>query len=256
MSFIKSFLIAFSMYSKIPMPQFSWEDEDMQYILGFFPLIGGVIGVITIGWYWLCSYFGIGILCFTAIGAAIPVMISGGIHLDGFLDTMDALHSYQNKSRKLEILKDSHLGAFAVIELVLYYLIYVGCYSELSGTRAVLLLAGGYMLSRIFSSIGAVMLPNARGEGMLFLFSDKAKEKMVKAMLFIELICCAAFLIYNSKTGGFVLFAGSALTYVFYKRKSRKEFGGITGDTAGFFVTLCEGVQIVLIAGMCVINLC
>ena len=59
-------------------------------------------------------------MCFAFVGLAIILLVTGGIHMDGYMDTMDALHSYGNREKKLEILKDSHIGAFAVIMTVLY----------------------------------------------------------------------------------------------------------------------------------------
>ena len=117
MRIIKSFIIAFSMYSSIPMPQFEWKDEDMKYILCFFPWVGAVVGACIYLWKMICDRFGIGLLCYTCIGAVIPLLITGGFHADGFMDTMDAFHSYQPKEKKMEILKDSHIGAFSVIML-------------------------------------------------------------------------------------------------------------------------------------------
>ena len=95
MRIIKSFFIAFSMYSKIPMPQFQWKDEDMRYALCFFPWVGAVIGALWYLWKWFCDRFAVGTLCYVAVGTAIPILITGGFHVDGFLDTCDALHSYQ-----------------------------------------------------------------------------------------------------------------------------------------------------------------
>ena len=56
-----------------------------------------------------------------------PIIITGGIHMDGFLDTQDALGSYQPRERRLEILKDSHAGAFAIISCAVYLMMYVAC---------------------------------------------------------------------------------------------------------------------------------
>ena len=125
MHILKSIVIAFSMYSKIPMPQFEWKEEDMKHVLCFFPWIGIVIGLCLYFWRLLCDRFGIRNLCYVFIGTAIPLLLTGGFHVDGFMDTMDAFHSYQPKERKLEILKDSHIGAFAVIMLAVYGLIYI-----------------------------------------------------------------------------------------------------------------------------------
>ena len=59
MKIIKGFVIAFSIYSKIPVPQFDWKEEDMQYHLCFFPLIGLVIGALEAGWFFLGNAVGI-----------------------------------------------------------------------------------------------------------------------------------------------------------------------------------------------------
>ena len=105
MKLLKAMVIAFSIYSKIPVPQFEWKEEDMEYMMCFFPWIGGVIGLLFYGWAVLCEKLAIGNVCYALIAAAIPLMISGGFHVDGYMDTMDAFHSYQSREKKLEILK-------------------------------------------------------------------------------------------------------------------------------------------------------
>ena len=136
MKLLKAMVIAFSIYSKIPVPQFEWKEEDMEYMMCFFPWIGGVIGLFFYGWTVLCEKLAIGNVCYALIGAAIPLMISGGFHVDGYMDTMDAFHSYQSREKKLEILKDSHIGAFAAIMLALYYMIDIAAISEIHTQKA------------------------------------------------------------------------------------------------------------------------
>ena len=131
MHIIRGIAVAFSTYSKIPMPQFVWKEEDMRYSMCFFPWIGAVIGAILWGWFRLSALLGISTLAFILISAALPLIITGGFHVDGFMDTMDALHSYQPRERKLEILKDSHIGAFSVIKLAEFGLIYVAALSQI-----------------------------------------------------------------------------------------------------------------------------
>ena len=188
MRIIKSFFISFSIYSKIPVPQFAWKEEDMRYTLCFFPWIGAVIGALELLWFWLCGWLGIGTLCYTAVGTAIPLVISGGFHVDGFVDTMDAFHSYQNRERKLEILKDSHIGAFAVIMLMLYYLIYAGAFSEIRQWKSMGVLAAGFFASRCLSGIGVVSFPSAKSDGLLYLFASSAHEWIVKISLYVQLV--------------------------------------------------------------------
>ena len=97
MKLLKALVISFSMYSGIPMPQFEWKEEDMKYMLCFFPWIGAVIGAGIVLWSMLCKQAELGMLCYTMGGAAIPLLITGGFHVDGFMDTMDALSSHAER---------------------------------------------------------------------------------------------------------------------------------------------------------------
>jgi len=170
---VKSLIIAFAMYSKIPMPRVDWEKKALSWALCWFPLVGAVIGAVLYGWMALARYLGFGPLFFAAFALLIPIALSGGIHLDGFCDTCDALSSHQTRERKLEILKDSHTGAFAIICCGLYLLMFFACWSEVAAAgRAALVLALGPVLSRSLSGLFAVTLPNARGTGLLATFTD------------------------------------------------------------------------------------
>ena len=88
-----SFKIAFAMYSKIPMPRAEWKEENMRYAMCFFPLIGIVIGAFVILWGHAAAWLKAGSLLRGAGYVLIPVLVTGGIHLDGLLDTADALSS-------------------------------------------------------------------------------------------------------------------------------------------------------------------
>ena len=109
MSLLRSFCIAFGMYSKIPMPKFEWNPKDMRYTMCFFPLISIPIALLVLLWFYLCQWLHIHSFLFACILTAIPVLVTGGIHLDGYCDTVDALSSRQPREKKLEILKDSTL---------------------------------------------------------------------------------------------------------------------------------------------------
>lgn len=248
MKILKAMVIAFSIYSKIPVPQFEWKEEDMEYMMCFFPWIGGVIGLAFYGWAVLCEKFAVGTLCYALIAAAIPLIISGGFHVDGYMDTMDALHSYQSREKKLEILKDSHIGAFAAIMLVLYYLIDIAAISEIHTRKAVFAVAAVFFLARCLSGIAVVTLQPAKKEGLLYTFASGAQKEKVKRGLYLQLILCMALMIIISKEYGVAAIIASLLSFLYFKKKSYKEFGGITGDTAGFFVTVCEAAVAVAVA--------
>ena len=251
MHILKSIVIAFSMYSKIPMPQFEWKEEDMKHVLCFFPWIGIVIGLCLYFWRLLCDRFGIRNLCYVFIGTAIPLLLTGGFHVDGFMDTMDAFHSYQPKERKLEILKDSHIGAFAVIRLLVYSAVYFAALfwmADQGKEQAFLLFAGIFYLSRILSGFAAVNFRGARKNGMLYTFTSVTDRYRVNALLGIQFVICLVGmgLVDIYKTGAVFLAAGLVLCY--YRHMAYKEFGGVTGDLAGYFLCVSELCMTVVLA--------
>lgn len=248
MKILKSCAIAFSMFSGIPVPQFEWEEDNMKYVLCFFPWVGAVIGICVSLWFFLCKRFGIGNTAYVFVAAAIPIAVTGGIHVDGFMDTMDALHSYGSRERKLEILKDSHIGAFAVIRLFLYYLVYMAAFSEIRDGRTVAVLAVGFALSRVLSGIGAVTLRSAKEDGTLKTLSDNAGKKAVMVLLAFQFVLCAAGMLALSFWTGLFTVAGAVLSFWYYRYMSYRKFGGVTGDTAGYFVLICEEVMVVAAA--------
>ena len=248
MKIIKAVIVAFSMYSRIPMPQFVWKDEDMKYMLCFFPWVGAVIGACLYGWCALSEKIGVGVLGYTLIGMVIPLLVTGGFHVDGYMDTMDAFHSYQPKERKLEILKDSHIGAFSVISLVIYGLVYATAFSEIRDMKSVAVVAVGFVLARCLSGIGVVTFPGAKKDGLLFMFASKAQKKIVRGALYIQGIMCIAVMILLSTIAGSVAVIAALGVLWYYYRKTKKELGGITGDTSGWFVLLCEAAIVVSVA--------
>ena len=164
-----SFKIAFAMFSKIPVPQAEWTKENMKYMFCFFPFIGAVIGAVSLGAAWLANYLGFNVTFLSVALTVLPVLITGGIHVDGLLDTADALSSWQERKRRLEILKDSNAGAFAVITAGVYFLCWLGAYSEICFDRqAMMIVAFGFMVSRCFSGLGVITLPKAREDCRIF----------------------------------------------------------------------------------------
>lgn len=245
MHLFKGFCISCAIYSKLPVPQFEWKEEDMRYHLCFFPFIGIIIGAIELLWFFLCTKAELNTVCRVLIAAAIPILITGGFHIDGFMDTMDALHSFQDSKKKLEILRDPHIGAFSVIMLLCYTLIYVGALAELVNWNQIFIFGIGFALSRSLSGMAVVSFPMAKKDGMVAYFSDYAQKKRVFMILLFQSIIFAIAMIFVEPRSGCTSILFVLLFYLYYYQKSKKEFGGISGDTAGCFVTICEVVILV-----------
>lgn len=239
-----SLKIAFAMYSRIPMPASEWTRENKSYAMCFFPWIGGIIGILTWGTYqagvWLKGAgFPVSDLTVTAALVLIPVLVTGGIHLDGFLDTQDALHAYQPRERRLEILKDPHTGAFAVLAGIVYFVMMFGVYASIT-EESIRTVSVGFVLSRSLSGLSVVSFPQARKQGMAADFSGSAAQSTTRKVLGAYLVLTVAVMVLAGGIPGAAAVAAAGLCFVYYYRMAIQKFGGMTGDLAGYFLQICE----------------
>lgn len=245
MGILRSLLIAFAMYSKIPVPSAEWKKENMRFILCFLPLVGAVIGLIWYAVFWLLMHIGVGVLARTCLLTALPILLTGGIHVDGYMDTMDALNSWGTREKKLTILSDSHIGAFAVIMTLVYYLMQLAVFSEIRLEMA-LLPAIGFVYARSLTGTAMVYMPGNKKEGLAYTFVEASDRPRVRVSLLVWNILCAAGMILISPYTGFAVTAAGALWTLVYCRKMKREFGGLSGDLCG-----CLILELELICASC-----
>jgi len=257
MRIIKNIIVAFSLYSRIPMPHFEWKEEDMKHNLIFLPWIGAVIGGLCFGANLLMGLKPISYICIMAVLSVIPLIVTGGFHVDGFMDVQDALKSYKSKEEKLEILKDPHIGAFSVIRLAIYGLIWTAaisivCYSADSSYRYLFFTI--FALARCVMGMLSLMLKKARKNGMLNMETDKATV-VDRVFLGIQAAVCIALAVWINIFGG-VLFVVICLGYtIIYRHICYKQFGGVTGDTTGYGLVTLEELLLIGIAALCIAGL-
>ena len=233
--------IAFSMYSRIPVPQTAWTQEGLREVFCFFPLVGAVVGGALWGWLWLAQRLGLGAVLTAAVATALPLLCTGGIHLDGFCDTVDALSSHGDREKKLAILKDPHVGAFAVMGCGAYLLLTFGLWSEYRfNPRGTAALALGWVLSRSLSGLSVVTFPKARREGLASTFAQASQRHVAVVLAAWALACAGGMLWWELEVGGACL-AAALLVFCYYRHVALGQFGGVTGDLAGWFLQLCEG---------------
>lgn len=237
----KSLLLCFAMFSRVPIPRTDWSKKNMRYLMAFFPLVGLFVGAVTFAWGYLCSLFafspllrGVGFTC-------LPVLLTGGIHLDGFCDTVDALASHADCKRKQEILKDPHIGAFAGIFVGIYLLAYTAFAAEADLTAsflcAYLLL---HVLARCLSGVAVVFFPCAKSSGLAHTFADAAARRVNGIVLSIWGGISAVLLVLLCGIGGAAAVVISLAVFLLYRHTASRQFGGISGDLAGWFLQLCE----------------
>lgn len=225
------------------MPRADWEKENMKYAMCFFPWVGAVIGACVYLWGRFAGNIPVGSILYAAVLTLIPIFITGGIHLDGLLDTADALSSWQTRERRLEILKDSHTGAFAIITCCMYFIAYFGFSSELfemQRIEGIGVIAIGFFLSRCLSGFSVTAFPCAKDSGLAATFANGADKKRAGKVLIAEGILAIAVMIWVSIPLGIAALVAALLTFWWYHHMSVEKFGGITGDLAGCFLQVCE----------------
>lgn len=241
MNAFRGLITAFSTFSRIPMPHMAYREENGKYAMSFFPLVGAVIGAALWAVYELCIALEVTQMLRAALLCATPVLLTGGIHLDGYCDTVDALSSYGDRQKKLAILKDSHAGAFAVIRCGLWLLCYAGACAQI-GRREMPVLALGFVLSRALSGLAVLFFRPARADGM-----GAHESRSAKPGAKVNVICLGAFAL-SAAVGmialdplcGAVCTAAALVVFWRYRCVAYGQFGGFTGDLAGWFVQHCE----------------
>lgn len=250
MGVIRALIAAFSTFSRIPVPSVRLDEKDFRYTLCAFPAIGLVIVLLELIVFKVSSLAGLGDILRVCIMCAVPVIVTGGIHLDGYCDTCDAKSSYQAVEKKLEILKDPHIGAFGVIRLIVLILIYVAAVSEI---KNVWLFGLTFIMSRAFTAISVVSLKSAKKTGMGASEKDNSNKIVVIASSVIWILACLSAGYMMSDIAGLItsvcMTVACAVTYMLYVRSVYRQFGGFTGDTSGWFLCVMESVM----AYVCVI---
>jgi adenosylcobinamide-GDP ribazoletransferase len=237
MTILRSIAMAFSMFSKIPAPGVNWEKANMRYILVAFPLIGLVNCAVLFAWYFFGTKFAVNNILYSAGLTLFPIFLTGGIHLDGFCDTMDALSSHASPERKREILKDPNAGAFAVIYLGVYLLAYFAlCTEQLLSLESVAALGAISVGSRAVAGFASLTFPTSKGGGLLDTFRNSGgKISAIICVIWFILAASAAVIFSN-----FSVLFGFAIAVVYVRAMSKRQFGGMSGDLAGFLICLTE----------------
>ena len=234
-----SFLLAFSMYSISPKTKVERSNENTKYILVFIPLVGAAIGLIMSQWAvaypYLCSYM----ILPAVVGAVLPSMLSAGSHLDGFFRTVDALCSHQPRERKLQILEDSHGGYYAIIVCVWYFMLAIGVWSEMP-VDGWFILAFGFVISRALYGFSILALKHAKESKCSIYVPEGSLKKTESIIMIVYVIICAVCMIALNPSMGIACLVGAAIAFILSMSVAFRHFGGVTEDTAGFFVQICE----------------
>ncbi len=246
-SLLEALVIAFSMYSAIPMPQIQWNKRNIACAIAFLPAVGLVSAAGIWGLYEFCRLLSLAPALFSALAVMLSILITGGIHLDGFCDTCDALASHSSREKHLAILKDPHVGAFAVIYTCALILLQFGAWYQLYLAPGYLAAAfSAFIISRVLASLAVLKIKKASEQGLAATFSQSSKGLVLPLIAIAALTVTAAVL--YSGWPALLAALGALLFFMVFKRMAIKQFGGITGDLAGFLLVGSETLMLLTAA--------
>lgn len=256
--YFKGFLMAISMFTVIPLPRYEWDDEGGKNIMKFYPVIGLIVGLIWYGVFRLLNLLGASIMVTTAITLITPFILTGMLHLDGYMDVCDALLSIRDKEEKLRILKDPHTGAFAVISVVMLFVVnFSGLYTVISNS-----IQDNSINNINTSAIGLILIPIISRSlmGYLLLSKESMKRsslgaffkqgtgKIDRVILLSCLIISSIILVDIFGAYGLIISLAMILVSTFLVNNAVKEFGGMSGDSAGYGLVIAETIGILILS--------
>ena len=233
-TYLNAFLMCQSMFCAIPAPQV-WDERARDKMLLFLPVVGLELGLIWAGLGWLCRFLGLPELVTALVLTVWPWLSTGFLHLDGFMDVTDAVKSCRSPERRREILKDPHVGSFAVIGLALLVLAQFVFFASVGRETPLWVLVFVPAVSRCCSALAVTVLPAMSTSQYAEQKKPREHVAVLTAILLIFLTM-AVFLCGKYAAVLVAVLAGYGLTL----RRGYRSLGGMNGDIAGAALTMGE----------------
>ena len=235
---MNSFLVGLQFLTRIRIVrQTVWTAEDFGRSTRFFPLVGLVLGIC----YALAAWTLISVLGMRALTAALllilPLILTGGLHADGFMDTADGVFSGRERERKLEIMKDSRVGSFGVVAFVLLMFLQFALLLDMSPPLLVSVFFVMPIIGRMAMVLAVSCFPYARADGMGKTFADMADRGTVA----IAAVTTSVLVIPIGLLATLALVLGIVFALLFC-RWMTAILGGVTGDVYGAATVLTETI--------------
>jgi adenosylcobinamide-GDP ribazoletransferase len=225
------FLSALTLLTTAPVPsRWSLPTSNLGKSLPWFPLIGAILGVIlSLGFYFLRFVFSTFIS--SALVLALWAALTGALHLEGVADSGDGLLSTAPREKRLEIMRDPHVGAFGLIALCI---VLIMKFAAIASLRNTVFLALAPIIAR-WAMVLAAAFPLARTEGMAARFSDGLSRRGTLIATLFTALCAAAL-----GARGVIAWVAATLVVLVLARIAQSRVGGMTGDVYGAVGELTE----------------
>ena len=240
---MRGIITAFRTLTIIPLP--GPDAADMAQALPYFPLAGAALGgIVAVAAWAVSAKLGLTIIA-GALGCALAALLTRGLHLDGRGDAADAIGGGHTRERRLEIMKDPHIGAFGVIAIATVLLLKAAAITELASMTAWRWIAVAFVISRTIQVELVVALPYARREGgTAGPFVQNAKPLHLAVATVLAAACCVAF----AGLAALAVLAAALVAAVAWIAWMKAAFGGVTGDLIGMASEISETLLLVILA--------
>lgn len=242
---MKRFISILQFMTRIPINIDTGFDEEFHKTITYFPLVGLVLGVLI---YIIGLVSGIFFDSFiTSIIVTLAlVILTGGLHIDGLGDTFDAIYSYRDKERMLEIMKDSRLGTNSLLAIIFLILLKIGfIYSIINNN-----LLWTVIFMPVVARLGVIVMmyktvtPRENGMGNLFIGKASTSMFTIAILYTIILIIGISKLIFLASTfEAMMLISTIIILFIFnnlFKKHIYIKIDGVTGDILGCTIELGE----------------
>jgi len=243
MNMIQSLIIMLSMYTVVPMPMVEWNEKNLKYCMAFLPAAGILIAALEYLLFFICRAGEISSVLYGTASCALPVLLTGGIHADGLIDTSDAVGSHGTKEKRMRILDDPHVGAFGTAGAIIYFLLAAGVMSELYERMTfqnIIAVLSAFLISRAAIAVMIMTLEPSKKSGLLYTFSSAGSRPAVCISAAAVLAICFCLIFYCFGRYGLISSAGFAVLCAYFVRMVRRQFGGLSGDLCGWFIHMAE----------------
>jgi adenosylcobinamide-GDP ribazoletransferase len=240
---LQEFVAALRFLSTIPVPGstylFNRELNDTRVILGsaYFPLVALIMATLLSLLLWLIGAY-VPLLVLAALSVVALICLTGGLHLDGLMDTCDGLFGGRDRERKLEIMRDSRVGSFGVLGGISLLLLKFALLASLDRHLLPLAFLTGLPVSRWSMVLAVRVFPSARAEGLGTVFRSTVT---LPRLLCAGIICLAAVLWFVHLLG-LILWAAGSLAALAIGWWIMRTIGGLTGDSYGAIAEVSEVV--------------
>ena len=233
---VTGFFMSWGMFCAIPCPLKIWDENAKLYSVVMLPVLGVVLGIIWALIAFLLNWFNVPWLLAAAVITVCPSLLSGFIHLDGFMDCCDAILSRRDLAERQRILKDSHTGAFAVICVVIVFLLGFGAFSGFS-EKNVWMVVFLPPAARCASAVAVLSFKPIGHSGYAKAFEENKKGYKIAAWCILALIAILPVIGFGISGLYAVIAQAASFAAIIY---GRAQLGGMSGDISGYGITIGE----------------